>query len=89
MVGIPALVVALLAGLAGGGLMFWFMVKVVWSPHENMNPDDYDVIGLLGVVSSSIREGGTEESCIRRPARGAPRARAAKTARRLGAAWKW
>jgi membrane protein implicated in regulation of membrane protease activity len=59
--GLPALVFALLSGLAGGGLMFWFMAKVVWSPHENLNPDDYDVVGLLGVVSSSIREGGTGE----------------------------
>ena len=28
---------------------------------RDLNPDDYDVIGLLGVVSSSIREGGTGE----------------------------
>jgi hypothetical protein len=58
---VPALVLAVLTGLAGAGLMFLFMVKVVWSPHENLNPDDYEVVGLLGVVSSSIREGGTGE----------------------------
>jgi membrane protein implicated in regulation of membrane protease activity len=58
---VPALVLAVLTGLVGAALMFLFMVKVVWSPHENLNPDDYEVVGLLGVVSSSIREGGTGE----------------------------
>jgi membrane protein implicated in regulation of membrane protease activity len=57
----PALALAMVTGLAGAGLMFAFMVKVVWSPHENLDPDDYDLIGLIGVVSSSIREGGTGE----------------------------
>jgi len=59
--GVPALIFAVLSGLAGGTVMFLFMAKVVWSPHENLNPDDYDLVGLLGVVSSSIREGGTGE----------------------------
>jgi len=58
---LPALLFAAVAGVCGAAVMFWFMVKVVWSPHENLNPDDYDLIGLLGVVSSSIREGGTGE----------------------------
>jgi hypothetical protein len=58
---IPALVAAMLTGLAGGALMFWFMAKVLWSPHENLDPDDYDPIGVIGVVSSSIRQGGTGE----------------------------
>ena len=57
----PALALAVVTGLAGAALMFAFMVKVVWSPHENLDPDDYDLIGLIGVVSSSIREGGTGE----------------------------
>src|ERR1700730_17146176 len=57
----PALALAMVTRLAGAVLMFAFMVKVVWSPHENLDPDDYDLIGLIGVVSSSIREGGTGE----------------------------
>jgi membrane protein implicated in regulation of membrane protease activity len=59
--GMSALVLALLTGLVGASIMFWFMVKVLWSPHENLNPDDYDPIGLIGIVNSSIREGGTGE----------------------------
>jgi hypothetical protein len=56
-----ALLLAITAGGAGASLVFWFMAKVLWSPHENLDPDDYDVVGLLGVVSSPIREGGTGE----------------------------
>lgn len=58
---VPALAMAVVTGLSGAAVMFWFMAKVLWSPHENLNPDDYDPIGLIGVVSSSIREGGTGE----------------------------
>src|SRR5258706_451103 len=39
---IPALVLAVLTGLTGAAVMFWFMAKVLWSPHENLDPDDYD-----------------------------------------------
>jgi membrane protein implicated in regulation of membrane protease activity len=57
--------VALFASLAVGGvgasLVFWFMASVLWSPHENLDPDDYEIVGLLGVVSSPIRAGGTGE----------------------------
>jgi len=37
------------------------MAKVLWAPDENLDPDDYEVGGLLGVVSSPIRAGGTGE----------------------------
>jgi len=60
-VGASALLLSLLTGLAGAAIMFWFMAKVLWSPQENLNPDDYDPIGLIGIVNSSIREGGTGE----------------------------
>jgi len=56
-----ALLLAIVVGGAGASLVFWFMARVLWSPHENLDPDDYDVVGLLGVVSSPIRAGGTGE----------------------------
>ena len=58
---LAALLLAILAGCAGASLIFWFMAKVLWAPDENLDPDDYDVVGLLGVVSSPIRAGGTGE----------------------------
>ena len=59
----PLVALALAAGVGGAGasLVFWFMAKVLWSPNENLDPDDYELVGLLGVVSSPIREGGTGE----------------------------
>jgi membrane protein implicated in regulation of membrane protease activity len=56
-----ALFAALAVGGVGASLVFWFMASVLWSPNENLDPDDYDIVGLLGVVSSPIRAGGTGE----------------------------
>jgi membrane protein implicated in regulation of membrane protease activity len=56
-----ALLAAIGVGLAGASLMFLVIAKVLWSPHENLDPDDYELVGLVGVVSSPIREGGTGE----------------------------
>jgi membrane protein implicated in regulation of membrane protease activity len=56
-----ALFAALAVGGVGASLVFWFMASVLWSPHENLDPDDYEIVGLLGVVSSPIRAGGTGE----------------------------
>jgi len=47
--------------LAGASLMFALVAKVLWSPDENLNTDDYDVVGQVGVVCSPIRDGGTGE----------------------------
>ncbi|PYR19745.1 MAG: hypothetical protein DMF95_27125 [Acidobacteria bacterium] len=58
---LAALLLAIIVGCAGASLVFWFMVKVLWAPDENLDPDDYEVVGLLGVVSSPIRAGGTGE----------------------------
>jgi len=56
-----ALFAAIAVGAVGASLVFLFMAKVLWSPHENLDPDDYEIVGLLGVVSSAIRAGGTGE----------------------------
>jgi hypothetical protein len=58
---LAALLIAVGIGWMGAWLVFWFMAKVVWSPDENLDPDDFDLVGLLGTVSSPIRAGGTGE----------------------------
>ena len=55
------LVWSVIAGLIGAGLVFLFMSKVLISKEENMDPADYDMVGVLGRISSPIREGGTGE----------------------------
>jgi hypothetical protein len=55
------LLASITGGLVGGGIVFLFLSKVLISNDENMDPADYEMVGVLGKVSSSIREGGTGE----------------------------
>jgi membrane protein implicated in regulation of membrane protease activity len=58
---LAALLLAIIVGCGGASLVFWVMAKVLWAADENLDPDDYEMVGLLGVVSSPIRAGGTGE----------------------------
>ncbi len=55
------LLAAVVSGLVGGGIIFLFLTKVLMSDEENMDAADYEMVGVLGRVTSSIREGGTGE----------------------------
>ena len=48
------------AGLAGAAVVFWFLAKIAAQEHP-LDPADYDMIGGLGRVTSSIRPQGTGE----------------------------
>ncbi|HYL12401.1 MAG TPA: NfeD family protein [Terriglobales bacterium] len=52
---------SVIAGLVGASLVFLFMSKILISKEENMDPADYDMVGVLGKTSSPIRQGGTGE----------------------------
>jgi len=56
-----ALVLSIASGLAGASVVFWFLAKVLIGRDRDLNPADYHMTGVLGHVSSSIREGGTGE----------------------------
>jgi hypothetical protein len=53
--------IALLSGLAGAGCIFLFLGKVLTSRGENLDAEDYEMIGVLGRISVPIRETGTGE----------------------------
>lgn len=55
------LLFSVISGLAGGGIIFLFLSRVLMSDEENMDPADYEMVGVLGRVSVPIREGGTGE----------------------------
>jgi hypothetical protein len=57
----PALVLATLVGGVGAFAVFWVMAHVLWSPDENMQSADYQMVGVLGRVGHSIRDSGTGE----------------------------
>jgi len=81
-VAFPALGVAAVSGLIGAALVFWVMAHVLWSPHENMQVADSDILGALGRVNQPIRQdgigeviysnGGVRRSCGARSADGRP-----------------
>jgi len=49
------------AGLVGGAIIFLFLSRVLISDEENMDPADYEMVGVLGRLCVPIREGGTGE----------------------------
>lgn len=56
-----ALMLAVIAGLVGGAIIFFFLTKVLMSDQEFLDPADFEMVGVLGKLSVPIREGGTGE----------------------------
>ena len=52
---------AMLSGMGGAAIVFLFLTKVLMSRDENMDPMDYEMVGVLGKICSPIRQGGTGE----------------------------
>ena len=55
------LLISTVVGLVGASIVFTFLAKVLMSPEALMDPADYEMVGVIGRVSSSIRETGTGE----------------------------
>jgi len=55
------LILSVGSGLVGAAIIFLFLSRVLISDEENMDPADYEMVGVLGKLSVSIREGGTGE----------------------------
>jgi membrane protein implicated in regulation of membrane protease activity len=53
--------IALLSGVTGAGVIYLFLSRVLTSAAENLDPADYNMVGVLGRVSMPIRQGGTGE----------------------------
>ncbi len=58
---VTGLGLAIGSGVVGGGIVFIFLSRVLISQEESMDPADYEMAGVLGRVSVSIRESGTGE----------------------------
>ncbi len=52
---------ASIGGLAGAAIVSVFLTKVLLRDDRDLDPADYDPVGVIGRVSNSIREGGTGE----------------------------
>ena len=61
---LAALLILLLAGGAGSvgaAIIFWFVVKLLLAHDRELDPADYDRIGVLARIISPIGPGGTGE----------------------------
>jgi membrane protein implicated in regulation of membrane protease activity len=54
-------VASFIAGLVGAAVVFWFIAKVLLAHEHELDPADYDRVGVLARITSSIRESGTGE----------------------------
>lgn len=55
------LAISTIVGLIGASIVFVFLARVLANPEAYMDPADYEMVGVVGRVSSTIREGGTGE----------------------------
>jgi hypothetical protein len=55
------LLLSTVVGLVGAGIVFLFLSRILMRAEEEMDPADYEMVGVLGRITSSIREGGTGE----------------------------
>ncbi len=55
------LTLSVASGLVGGGIIFVVLSRVLMSDEEDMDPADYEMVGVLGKLSFPIRAGGTGE----------------------------
>jgi len=55
------LLVSVVSGLVAAVIVFLFLSRVLISDEENMDPADYEMVGVLGRICSAIRAGGTGE----------------------------
>jgi membrane protein implicated in regulation of membrane protease activity len=68
---------AILSGIAGAAIIFWFLVRVLLPRERVLTAEDTEMTGVLARVSSPIREGGTGEIAYSQG--GARRAAAARS----------
>ena len=55
------MLIAVIVGFAGATFIFLFVVKFLMRHDRELDPADFDRVGVLGRVISPIREGGTGE----------------------------
>jgi hypothetical protein len=75
--GVGAFALAVISGLAGAAVIFWFLGRVLLPRERVLTAEDTEMTGVLARVSSVIREGGTGEIAYSQG--GARRAAAARS----------
>jgi membrane protein implicated in regulation of membrane protease activity len=58
---LTVLLISVVTGVAGGAILFWFLARVLLPHEKELTAADTETEGVLGLVTSPIREGGTGE----------------------------
>jgi membrane protein implicated in regulation of membrane protease activity len=58
---VAALAISIVSGIGASAVVFWFLARVLMAREAALDPADYDMVGVLGKLSSPIRAGGTGE----------------------------
>lgn len=74
---LAGLALASLAGFTGAGLVFVFVAKFLMARDFSLDPADFEMVGVLGKVSGTVRNGGTGEIIFEQ--QGARKASAARS----------
>lgn len=53
--------IAIFSGTGGAAIVFLFLTRVLMSKEEDLDPADFEMVGVLGRLSVPIRLGGTGE----------------------------
>lgn len=56
-----SIAIAVTGGLLAGWVVLWFVRKVLRSPNDTLDPRDFERVGVLARVTSSIRPDGVGE----------------------------
>lgn len=56
-----AILIGLVGGLAGAAVISWFLIRFLRRNSKELDPKDWEQVGVIGRVSSSIRESGYGE----------------------------
>jgi hypothetical protein len=59
--GLSVFAIAVISGLAGAAIIFWFLARVLLPRERVLTPEDTEITGVLARISSPIRKGGTGE----------------------------
>jgi membrane protein implicated in regulation of membrane protease activity len=55
------MMIAIAVGMVGAWIVFLFIAKLLMKHDRELDPADYERVGVLGRITSPIREGGTGE----------------------------
>src|ERR1700688_4814932 len=66
LVAMIALGLSTLSGIVGAAIVFWFVFKFLLAHEQDLNPADYNMIGVLGRVIGPVRVAGTGEMIFSR-----------------------